>query len=183
MILSVVIIIFGIIFSAGIFKRSFDAVYYKDRAANIINIETGTGESRLRGFAVAISKWENHPYLGCGTDTMKLNPQVGWIPNIFMITLHDTGMIGLAILLWLLGVFLFTCLSALRRMNEGFYKTNLIAFLVSFIRLLVAYQATTAHWLGFVWVHMGLTMAIVRLGLHDEQMNNNNSITSYENRN
>lgn len=164
---SAAVVLFAILSSIAVFNRIFRTGAYIDRFSNIINLETPAARMRLIGFRVAISEWKGHPFIGNGTDTMKLNPQVGWIPNIFIITLHDTGVVGLAILLWMLGAFLLICLFTLRRMKNGFYKTNLIAFLVSFIGLMMAYQATSAHWLGFMWIHMGLTMAIIRMSLQE----------------
>lgn len=81
-----------------------------------------------------------------------------WISNFFLMTLHDTGIFGLAILLvWLLWL-AFETWRALK-FSRGVKRTLLLALSIAYLALFVTYQATTLFWLGFNWVYLGLIRA------------------------
>src|SRR5581483_3810617 len=75
----------------------------------------------------------------------------GWISNMFLMALHDTGIVGLAILLSWLVWFALTVFSALHHAPSSESRTLVLALSIGLLCLLVTYQVTTMLWFGFVW--------------------------------
>lgn len=125
---------------------------------------TATFLERLGTYQGVIEDWLRHPWIGNGANvfgqrhiTTAHTP--AWISNATLMALHDTGIIGLAILCaWFVWIGR-DLVRALRRGPPGFTRTALLALGIAFIGLLVAYQLTTALWLGFTWVYLGLIRA------------------------
>jgi O-antigen ligase len=124
----------------------------------------GTIGDRFDTYARALNDWRAHPWIGNGANAyaQKYVTPVGerdWISNIEVMALHDTGIIGLVLLLaW--GVWIMRdAIRALRTAAPGFMRVALLGLLISFAGLLIAYQTTTAFWLGFTWIHLGLIRA------------------------
>jgi hypothetical protein len=123
---------------------------------------------RLDTFQNAFNDWLENPLPGNGANSYAqkyttTSNSPGWIGNMLLMALHDTGLIGLTLLSgWfiLLGRETFRALktSALDR-SRGW----LGALCLCVVALLVAYQFTTAFWLGYSWVILGLLRAGIRL--------------------
>lgn len=135
---------------------------------NFFDIKGGTGAYRFDKYTLAISHWQARPLLGWGTDSFKVFGKTAWIGSSVLHTLHDTGIIGLLIFVWLMLKVLLSGLKALKITEDVFFKVNLIAFIGSFLGLFIAYQVSTALWLPFPWVHLGLMIAIVRIALRQK---------------
>lgn len=103
------------------------------------------------------------PLLGNGANVFAQNHTSpsgtpDWISNFFLMTLHDTGITGLAILLaWLLWLAFET--SRALKSSHGVMRTLLLALSIAYLALFITYQATTLFWLGFNWVYLGLIRA------------------------
>lgn len=118
---------------------------------------------RLDAYSRAWNDFMLHPILGNGVNVFAQNhlSPAGtrdWISNFFLMTLHDTGVVGLIVLMaWLVWLGYETW-KALQRLT-GVPRTLLLALSVAYLALFVAYQATTVFWLGFNWVYLGLVRA------------------------
>ena len=115
---------------------------------------------RLEGSARAWQDFLTSPLLGHGVNTFaqKYDSPAGtrdWISNWALMALHDTGVVGFAILaawlLWL-GAQTWRTLRAAR----GQLRVFLLALAIAYAALLIAYQATSVFWLGWNWVYVGL---------------------------
>jgi uncharacterized membrane protein len=119
---------------------------------------------RLGTYGGAISNWLNHPWLGNGPNSYGQTHESSahtpaWISSAPLMSLHDTGIVGTLILAAWLAWLAFRLAVTLRRAPPGFTRTGLLALGIAGVGLAVAYQLTTALWLGFTWVLLGLISA------------------------
>lgn len=118
---------------------------------------------RLDAYTRAWNDFLASPWLGNGVNVFaqKYTSPAGardWISNFVLMTLHDTGLVGLVVLgSWLAWLGRETWL-ALRRAG-GPLRTLLLALAIAYLALLLTYQATTVFWLGWNWIYLGLIRA------------------------
>lgn len=122
---------------------------------------------RLDAYARAWNDFLTHPLIGNGVNVFaqKYTSPAGardWISNFFLMTLHDTGIIGLVLVLGWLGWLAYETGRALKS-ARGAARTMLLALSIAYVALFVSYQAVTVFWLGFNWVYLGLIGAGTRL--------------------
>ncbi len=115
---------------------------------------------RLDAYTRAWNDFLASPFLGNGVNVFAqnyLSPSGtrDWISNFFLMTLHDTGIVGLIILLAWLGWLAYETWRALKS-SRGVTRTMLLALSIAYLALFVTYQATTVFWLGFNWVYLGM---------------------------
>lgn len=115
---------------------------------------------RLDAYTRAWNDFLASPLLGRGVNVFAQNYTSpsgtrDWISNFFLMTLHDTGIVGLALLLaWLLWL-AYETWRALKS-PRGNSRPLLLALSIAYLALFLTYQATTVFWLGFNWVYLGL---------------------------
>ena len=119
---------------------------------------------RLDSYVRALKDWLDHPWLGNGANAfaqkyITTSYTRDWIDNVELMALHDTGLIGLAVLLFWFVAGARDLVRAIRHSPTSYTRTALIGLALSFVGLLVAYQVTSALWLGFTWVQLGLMRA------------------------
>lgn len=117
---------------------------------------------RLDAFARAWNDFVALPLLGNGANTFaqKYTTPSGtrdWISNLVLMTLHDSGIVGMLLLGGWLVWFGIETWRALR--SPGPLQTLLLALTIAYTALLVCYQATSVFWLGWNWVYVGLIAA------------------------
>jgi O-antigen ligase len=112
-----------------------------------------------------------HPILGNGTSSFQLlvsgqdlgfgesDDRGTWIGNTELRVLHDTGIVGLALLLG----FLLTLAWRARKILKQGLQPELLALLMACVVYAVTFQATEGTLLEFFWVHMGLLGCAVAL--------------------
>jgi O-antigen ligase len=112
--------------------------------------------------------WEGitaQPLLGNGTGSFgqryvyRSVNEPGWVGNLELHLLYDSGLIGLARFALFTGVIGGRAARAYRRSRDPLLRGTLLALGGGLLSLLVAYQATEATWLAFTWVHFGLFAA------------------------
>lgn len=118
---------------------------------------------RLDAYLRAWNDFLASPWLGNGVNVFaqKYTSPAGardWISNFFLMTLHDTGIIGLMLLLAWLGWLAVEVGRAYRTQREP-TRTLLLGLSIAYVALLVTYQATTVFWLGWNWIYLGLLRA------------------------
>lgn len=150
---------------------SLDATPAADTGASLTGLTvtraaaTDSLRWRMLMYRDAVVQWLDHPWIGNGPNAFALKNNVrqdltpgvrAWISNAILMTLHDTGLIGLALLgFWFLWIGL-DAWRAYRAVAPGPERTTLFGLLIGMAALLIAYQLTTALWLGFTWVYLGL---------------------------
>ncbi|OQY84284.1 MAG: hypothetical protein B6D41_15885 [Chloroflexi bacterium UTCFX4] len=117
---------------------------------------------RLESYARAWQGFAAQPLFGNGANVFaqKYTTAAGtrdWVSNLVLLTLHDTGITGLALLGgWLTSLGVATG-RALKR--SGSLRPFLLALTIAYVSLLVCYLATNVFWLGWNWVYLGLLAA------------------------
>lgn len=117
---------------------------------------------RLESYARAWQGFAAQPLFGNGANVFaqKYMTAAGtrdWVSNLVLLTLHDTGIVGLALLGgWLasLGVTTGRTLKL-----SGPLQPFLLALTIAYVSLLVCYLATSVFWLGWNWTYLGLLAA------------------------
>jgi O-antigen ligase len=119
---------------------------------------------RLGVVSRALEDWWQNPLIGNGANTfaqkyITSSNTPDWIGNMLLMTLHDSGLIGFGLFMgWFGCLFLVAFRSVLKADNR---ETAIIvlALCVSFAGLLVVFQFSSALWLGFSWLQLGLIRA------------------------
>ncbi|HMA37565.1 MAG TPA: O-antigen ligase family protein [Chloroflexia bacterium] len=109
-----------------------------------------------------------HPLIGNGAGSYAAGHAddkggAGWLGNLELHLLYDSGVLGLGAVLAGLALALGGAWRTLRRPWPGQpdARAALLGLLAAVVTLLVAYQATEGTWLAFTWVYIGL---LVRAG-------------------
>jgi O-Antigen ligase len=135
------------------------------RLIDIVNLNTSSAHGRLIWFREAITEWSHAPLFGLGTGSWTFDQVPGgphaWLPSLFLLTLHDTGLLGLGALLWAIWVYYRITIRGAR----GGSDLALLAFgsIVGFSCLLIAFQTTTGFWFAYPWIVMVIGTTAARL--------------------
>lgn len=124
------------------------------RLLGLLDLQSSSASGRFVWFSVALQEWKTHPILGNGTGSFNYNPVPGqphpWLPNLFLLTLHDTGIIGLLALLAVIVLFYRAALRGIPPEND---QAVLVAGATAgFTGLLLAFQMTTGFWFAYPWI-------------------------------
>jgi len=148
---------------------------YVERFRKIMDYRsTQSASSRVKVWQESIRLWRRNPILGNGTDSIKSlavgtnMPMFGteyWIPNSMISSLHDTGILGLAMFGSIQLVFLMKLRNAIRRTRSSYYQAVLEGFFAAFVGAQVAYFFTNAFWLVFIWIFMAIGISFCRLAV------------------
>lgn len=121
---------------------------------------------------LALEEWKTSPLLGLGTNSFGqryYDPTRENAPDylsvLFGQNLHDTGIVGLGLLLALIILQVKKGFKFLRFSSDPKYKALMKGLLIGFLALIAAYQSTSAFWFGFNWIYLGLMSAIYDQGL------------------
>lgn len=128
-----------------------------------------TTVERLYTYELAWQGWTQQPLFGWGAGafgqlyTFFSQDIPGWIGNLELHALHDSGLVGLLGLLLALLAPLVSLARSLRQPATATADRELrgmrLGLLGACITLLVAYQTTEATWLAYTWVFFGLAWA------------------------
>jgi O-antigen ligase len=132
---------------------------------DVLNVQSSSASGRSVIFSAAISDWRHHPIFGLGTGSFNFGAASGqphpWLPNLTLLALHDTGLVGLTILVLLVAAFYLGTASALR--SNGDFTHVVVGAVAGFTSLLVAFQTTTGFWFAYPWIVAAVGIAAARL--------------------
>lgn len=103
-----------------------------------------------------------HPIIGNGAGSYGMihtgaGDAQGWISNLELHILYDSGVLGLSTLLFGLGLMVRRAWRAINSSsNTPDLRPQIVGLLGALAVLLVAFQATEGTWLAFTWVYIGL---------------------------
>ncbi len=128
--------------------------------------------------ALAFRGWLLRPFLGWGTGAYRYvygAAEGGWIGNLVLHILFDTGIVGLLLLAVSAGSAVWKGVGALR-LPVSVWQTShfgLLGLLVGAASILLTYQLTEGTWLGFTWAFFALLVAAGRSmsGVSEKQRN------------
>lgn len=159
-----------------------------ERMATLLDFKGGTGGGRWAGYQVAWVSYLNHPVLGNGTlsaETTVYNPYTGeyqermgapgWLTGSGLQALHDTGIVGLLILLGMFGVLMLKTHRLFRKLDKYDPRRGvLLGFLGGNLLLFISSQLSSPLWTAFPYVwwaaHMEYLVACHESGpsIHEE---------------
>jgi len=157
------IVVIGLIVLPSSVTGAFGA-----RAQGLLNFGSGSGYGRVLLYREAVAEWQTQPLLGLGPGSFayKLSgdtsTSAAWLPNLTLLTLHDTGALGLLALVWLFAAFYAMATGALRRAPPGETRAALAGLTAAVTALLVAFQLTPGLNLGYSWALLALGVAAAR---------------------
>jgi hypothetical protein len=129
---------------------------------------TSSVTGRFEVARLALNGWLHRPVFGNGTGSYVyvLGPASGgWIGNLPLHILFDTGIVGLLLLLMALVAAARPAFRALGSAAATWETTHYVLFglVGAGLALLVTYEFTDGTWLGFTWVFLGMLVAAGRL--------------------
>ena len=137
--------------------KSNELFNYKVR--NILNLKSGTGEFRKNMNNIAINDVKKEPFKIRGTSSFGsyynydeersgLKNTQAYLPNLYVATLFDTGIIGF----FIIGVYFFIII--LKNLNKYLIlkSTTSISYFLATITLLVCFYSTNALWFPQIWI-------------------------------
>lgn len=129
---------------------------------------TSSFTGRLAIAKLALKGWLHRPIFGNGTGSYLyvLGPAFGgWIGNLELHVLFDTGIVGFLLLLIALVAAGRPAIQALRSAAAAWETTHYVIFgmVAASLALILTYQFTDGSWLGFTWVFFGMLVAAGRL--------------------
>lgn len=137
-----------------------------DRVGQIMEFSSGSGEGRVQAQQIALDRWQGAKIFGNGTLSLPSNavdPSIlirSWFYSSVVQALHDTGLVGLALLLWTQIGMIAIMVRGYLRSTDLFNRAALSGFIVASVALIIASQASSFLWLGFPWVFAGLAVAL-----------------------
>jgi O-antigen ligase len=146
-------------------------------AGTLLDFSSGTGASRLSEWKTALNDFRRSPLIGLGTNSYgqrhlavnatEENPLPGYLGNLYVRTLYDTGIIGFLFLAF----FLLPVVRPRRALqtSRGDLAPIARAFLFGYLVLAVAFAATDASFQPWPWVFLGLARAAVALATRQHE--------------
>jgi O-antigen ligase len=137
----------------GIFVR-LDFRYYTPEQDPAVQARVSTSTAALDGIL-------NSPLIGHGAGSFAFDHtgehgEPGWISNLELHILYDSGILGLSTFLAGVAALIWRAWRSLLRQTDKQTMAASIGLLGATAALLIAFQATEGTWLGFSWVYFGL---------------------------
>ncbi len=119
-------------------------------------LEGQTLASRWVSYQNAWQDFLKRPLLGNGANSFGQKYTTtahtpGWISNLFLMALHDTGIVGTFLLSAWFVWFAWNIWNALRAASPSAPHTRALALAIGLICLFITYQVTTMLWFGLIW--------------------------------
>lgn len=137
-----------------------------DRVLSLFTDSTGTIAFRSADYALALSGIPQHLWIGLGTISFgqhfldpTQNYSGAYLAGLFIATLWDVGLVGLAFLLVAFATLARTLSRALASMDD-LARSQAVGLSAAFICALVAYQSTNGFWFAYNWILIGLAVSI-----------------------
>jgi O-antigen ligase len=129
---------------------------------------TSSFTGRLKIAQQALKGWLHRPVLGYGSGSYSYvfgAAAVGWLSNLPLHILFDTGIVGFVLLLLALLAAGWAAFRALGAAVTAWEPAHYVLFglVAAGLALLVTYEFTDGSWLGFTWVFLGMLVAGGRL--------------------
>ncbi len=160
LVLAVVLILLIVVPAVGgVVQERFASLFAEGRLGE----ESAIG--RVIEAQEALQEFSEHRVIGTGTASLQLSfdwgkyvpdwsDHFGWVGNMTVRILHDTGLLGIAVFLGFVGSLGWKIRLALR--GRSGQTPMLIALSAGALLYAISFQATDATLSAFPWVHMGL---------------------------
>ena len=169
LITSLVFIIVQVIIS----EKAVNINFFQYKYAHMIDIDSGTGAYRILVYYHAYKDILKNPLLGNGTfsfgeiETPNAPRQLkAFIPSFLVMSIHDTGIIGVVVIIYLfylLAKYSISSAYSLNKINDYRLAALSISFLGALTGMFVAFQSSSGLTLGYSWVILGMIGALYRI--------------------
>lgn len=167
------VFIFAIVIFTSYYTYDFiNKNYFDYKILNLVDFSEGSGAYRIRTFMLALDDIEQKPILGWGTYSFTDIYSLGystqghgeWIPNFLLLSLHDTGLIGLFLTISFFIIIFKKSFKSITffMVKDNYYALYLLIFLCSLIGIIVAFQTSSGLSLVYPWLLIGVISAINR---------------------
>ncbi|CAN5575340.1 hypothetical protein BH23CHL2_BH23CHL2_28840 [soil metagenome] len=143
------------------------------RVGSITDTSDSSLSIRIEFARQALRDWREHPVIGRGIGSFGQTYTTtsfdrAWLSNTFVRTLHDGGIVGLALFITTIGMLAYSGLRLTDDMS-GDLERLALSLGVAVAGMFVAFQATEGFQLAWYWFVLGLYAAAVRLA-HDRRL-------------
>lgn len=150
--------------------RVVDPAVYKSRFAGIFAPrQEKSMVARVDDIKQSIRYWRKNFLIGNGTGSYRsmlekeTGRQKGWISNQFVLSLQDTGVVGVGVLVWLLGATFLPFLPVLRSRRGSPGHPYLLGSFAALACIWICFQVTAGTWLAYFWVVFGFAAAFLEI--------------------
>jgi hypothetical protein len=143
------------------------------RGSQIVDLQSGSGAARTQEWRTALDDVKGSPLLGLGTNSYGQRhlglrvDEPGYLGNLYIRTLYDSGIVGLALLLYFVHGLLRPVVRL--RWSTGDLTPVAIAIGFAYVLLLVAYAATDASLQVWPWLFAGLLRPAVAMAFRQQR--------------
>ncbi|HEY1331311.1 MAG TPA: O-antigen ligase family protein [Actinomycetota bacterium] len=139
------------------------------RSSDLLNISSGSGANRVLVAQTALQDWTRSPIIGLGTNSYGQRHTIligragapGYIGDLYLRTLYDSGIVGLALLLLFYGDLLWP--RRFLKVSPGDLAPVARAFLFGMIVMAIGFAATDASFQIWAWIVLGMVRASWRM--------------------
>lgn len=133
-----------------------------DRMKALVDFGSGSAVGRVRVQKQALEEWQSSPWLGRGLFSIRGKdlPSGHWLYSTLIQALHDSGIIGLILMLWIHIGIIVVCFRSYGMTEDYFYRATLLGFGLGAILIVIASQASSFFWVGYPWLFMGMAMTV-----------------------
>lgn len=153
------------------------------RFQEILNFESGSGAGRVKVQEYALYKWEKHPVIGNGVLSLpreEVAEQVAapspWLYSSVIQSLHDTGLVGAACMLWIHIAPVIYALYASRKARTAERRAYLVGLSMGAVVMGVSSQSSSFFMLGFPWIYTAILVAIAKITLQEAETPRNDQL-------
>lgn len=140
-------------------RMSGESGLFTSKLTNIFDNDSGTGKYRTEQYKFALYDLRGDELTGKGYYSIKQYGEEEWISNIFIFFYHDTGLIGLTILILVLISAFYKAFRAIY-LSNGNDKLYMVGLTSGLILLIFSYNFTPGHVLSVFWVYLGLVVTL-----------------------
>ncbi len=146
------------------------------RVTSVFDFEKGSGLGRVQGYLMGMEGFFHRPIFGNGTlsaDTQFYNVyrkiyqermgSAGWLNGVFIQSLHDTGILGLLVVIAIYISIIRKNYNIFKRLEAGEPKSVIIGFLAGNIILLITSQFSSTLWISFPYIYWGINLAYLSM--------------------
>ena len=139
------------------------------RFQQLFDVQNGSGLGRIEVLQIVLQDWQRSPLTGLGVGSFTGHlPGVPssdhvWIYSMALTILHDSGVVGLALMVWFVVAVGYATLRAIGRTREPAARALGIGAFGAAACMLFGAQTTSSLYLPLLWVFLGLAGAIPTL--------------------
>jgi O-antigen ligase len=132
-----------------------------------VNQSSGTLAFRLERFRLALAEWPASPLFGLGTNSFgqrhwdpSQNYDPDYLPNLVLVTLYDSGLLGFLALFAVFAVLVGALIKIVLRGKNSWRSAVALAVLCGLATLFVSYQTTSGLWYSYNWIILAIAVRL-----------------------